>query len=139
MAEFILRHLAEREGIRLTVSSSATSTEEIWNGVGSPFYAPAAEQLRRHKIAYTKRCATLLKRSDYAEYDMLIGMDSANLRNMHRILGGDPDGKLYKLMDIAGRGGDVSDPWYTRRFDIAYDDIYEGCVALIERIKENSE
>lgn len=139
MAEFVFRHIAEKNGEKgdLTVCSSATSTEEIWNGVGSPLYPPAAEQLRLHKIAYTNRRAVLLERSDYGRYDMFVGMDSANVRNMHRIFGGDPDNKIFKLMEFTGKGGEVSDPWYTRRFDKAYNDIYKGCEALYKYLKEN--
>ena len=72
-----------------------------------------------------------LQKSDYDKYDLFIGMDSANIRNMLRIFGGDPAGKVHKLMDYTTRGGDVADPWYSERFDVAYRDIYEGCTALL--------
>ena len=75
-----------------------------------------------------------MKKEDYETYDLFIGMDSANVRNMHRILGGDPLGKIRKLMDYTDRGGDVADPWYSDRFDIAYRDIYEGCEKLFEAL-----
>ena len=78
--------------------------------------------------------AVQLQRSDYDKYDLFVGMDSANIRNMHAILGGDPDGKIHKLMDYTTRPGDVADPWYSDRFDIAYRDIYEGCAALLETL-----
>ena len=136
MAEFILRHLAAREGIALTVASTATSTEEIWNGVGNPFYPPAAAELRLHGIPYKNRRAVLLLRSDYSKYDIFVGMDSANIRNMHRIFGADPQGKIHKLLEFCGRSHDVSDPWYSRDFGAAYKDIYEGCSALLKMIKE---
>lgn len=136
MAEFILRHLAGREGVLLSVASSATSTEEIWNGVGNPIYPPAAAELRRHGIPYENRRAVLLCRSDYSKYDIFVGMDSANVRNMHRIFGADPDGKIYKLLSFCGSSDDVSDPWYSRDFDAAYKDIYKGCEALLSSIKE---
>lgn len=135
MAEFILRDLAEKEGIALEVSSSATSTEEIWNGIGNPVYPPAKEELARHGISCDGKRAVQLQKSDYESYDLFIGMDSANIRNMHRILGGDPDGKIRMLMDYTVRPGDVSDPWYSRRFDIAYQDIFEGCSQLILILK----
>ena len=81
------------------ISSSATSTEEIWNGVGNPVYPPAKRELAAHGISCEGKRAVQLQKSDYEKYDLFVGMDSANIRNMHRILGGDPDGKIRKLMD----------------------------------------
>ena len=117
------------------IESSATSTEEIWNGVGSPIYAPAAEQLSRHKIPFVKRRAVLLLKSDYEKYDLFVGMDNANVRNMNRIFASDPEGKIKKLMDFTERRGEVSDPWYSRDFDAAYRDIFEGCSSLLNFLK----
>ena len=137
MAEFIFRDLAKKAGVgdRFFVSSSATSTEEIWNGVGNPVYPPAKAELAKHGIDATGKRAVQLKKGDYENYDLFVGMDSANIRNMHRILGGDVNGKIHKLMDYTARGGDVADPWYSDRFDIAYNDIFEGCKALLESLK----
>ena len=118
------------------INSSATSTEEIWNGVGSPMYSRAAEELRCHNIPFTRRRATLLSKSDYEKYDLFIGMDNANIRNMNRIFGGDEKGKIKRLMDFTEGGGEVTDPWYSRNFDSAYRDIYNGCVSLFEYIKD---
>ena len=134
MAEFILRDMAENEGVELTVASSATSTEEILNGIGNPVYPPAREELARHGLSCAGKRAVQLKAEDYGKYDLFVGMDSANIRNMHRILGGDPKGKIRKLMDYTPRGGDVADPWYSDRFDIAYRDIYDGCRALLDAL-----
>ena len=133
MAEFIMKDLLKKAGRSqdCLVASSATSTEEIPNGVGNPVYPPARAELLRHGIECERRQAVLLKPSDYEEYDLLIGMDRANLRNMHRILGGDPQGKLRLLMDYTDRGGEVADPWYSDRFDITYRDIEEGCRGLL--------
>lgn len=138
MAEFIFKHLIAENGTKnnYTVSSSATSTEEIWNGIGNPVYPPAREELAKHGISCEGKRAVQLQKSDYDKYDLFIGMDNANIRNMHRILGGDPDGKIHKLMDYTGRGGDVADPWYSDRFDITYRDVSEGCVALIETLEK---
>ena len=136
MAEFILRNMAKQEGIELFVASSATSTEEIWNGIGNPVYPPAKAELARHGISCESKRAVQLQRSDYDKYDHFVGMDSANIRNMHRILGGDPVNKIRKLMDYTDRRGDVADPWYSGRFDIAYCDIYDGCTGLIEALKK---
>lgn len=138
MAEFILRDMAKTAEVELFISSSATSTEEIWNGVGNPVYPPARQELAKHGIACGDKRAVQLKRSDYDSYDLFIGMDSNNIRNMHRILGGDPDGKIRKLMDYTDQGGDVADPWYSERFDIAYRDIYEGCLGLINILEKES-
>lgn len=133
MAEFIFKDMLRKKGIEaeLTVASSATSSEEIWGDVGNPVYPPARAELARHGIGCDGKRAVQLKREDYEKYDLFVGMDSANIRNMHRIFGGDPDGKTRKLMDYTSRPGDVADPWYSDRFDIAYRDIYEGCEGLL--------
>ena len=136
MAEMISRKLATEQGLSLLFASSATSTEEIWNGIGNPVYPPARAELLRHGIDPAGKRAVQLQRADYEQYDLFVGMDSANLRNMHRILGGDPQGKIRRLMDYTEKGGDVSDPWYTDRFDIAYADILAGCIGLLQKIKE---
>lgn len=139
MAEFILKGLAKKQGIadRFVISSSATSTEEIWNGIGNPVYPPAKAELAKHGISCGGKRAVQLKKSDYDKYDLFVGMDSANIRNVLRIFGGDPDGKVRKLMDFTDRGGDVADPWYSRRFDAAYRDILEGCTALLKAVITN--
>ena len=136
MAEFIFKDLVRkcgREG-EFEVASCATSREEIWNGVGNPVYPPARDELAKHGIACAGKRAVQLAKADYNHYDLLIGMDENNIRNMMRILGADPEGKVCKLMDYTGRGGDVADPWYSDRFDIAYRDIEEGCKALLEHL-----
>lgn len=134
MAELIFKDLlAQKELSHLfTVASSATSDEEIWNGVGNPVYLPAAACLASHGISSKGKRAVRLTRADGDKYDLFVCMDEANLRNAGSILGGAGKGKLSKLMDYTARGGDVADPWYTRRFDIAYADIYDGCVALLD-------
>ena len=136
MAEFILRDMVGRKGIddRFLIASSATSTEEIWNGIGNPVYPPARKELAKHGIEADGKRAVQLQKADYSKYDLFVGMDSANIRNMHRILGGDPERKIRKLMDYTSRGGDVADPWYSDRFDIAYRDIYDGCFGLLQAL-----
>ena len=136
MAEFIFKDLVRKCGreVEFEVASCATSREEIWNGVGNPVYPPAREELAKHGIACAGKRAVQLTKEDYNHYDLLIGMDENNIRNMMRILGADPEGKVCKLMDYTGRGGDVADPWYSDRFDIAYRDIEEGCKALLEHL-----
>ena len=133
MAEFIFKDMLKKKGIlaEFTVASSATSSEEIYGGVGNPVYPPARAELARHGIQCDGKRAIRLQSSDYEKYDLFVGMDSANIRNMHVILGGDPENKIRKLMDYTSRHGDVADPWYSDRFDIAYRDIYEGCEGLL--------
>ena len=133
MAEFIFKYLAREEGVldSFVIASSATSTEEIWNGIGNPIYPPAKDELRRHGIPFTDRRAVQLKKSDYGKYDLFIGMDSANIRDMRNIFGDDRDGKIKKLMEFTARGGDVADPWYSGNFEKAFRDIYDGCRALL--------
>ena len=138
MAEFILKDMVSRLGIadEFVIASSATSTEEIFRGVGNPVYPPAREELAKHGISCEGKRAVQLQMSDYGRYDLFIGMDSANIRNMTRMLGGDPDGKIRKLMEYVG-GGDVADPWYSGNFQVTYRDIYEGCTALLEEIRNS--
>ena len=137
MAEFILKKMVLERGVadKFIIASSATSTEEIWNGIGNPVYPPARAELKKHGIDPGTKRAVQLTKEDYNKYDLFIGMDSANIRNMHRILGSDPENKIRKLMDYTGRGGDVADPWYSDRFDITYRDVYDGCRALLESIE----
>ena len=137
MAEFILKKMVAERGLegKYRVSSCATSTEEIWGDVGNPVYPPARAELKKHGIDCGGKRAVQLKKSDYGEYDLFICMDSRNVANAIRILGGDSEGKLCKLMDYTARGGDVADPWYTERFDVTYRDIYEGCEALLSSLE----
>ncbi len=132
MAEFYMRDLVERSGLagRFQIASAATSTEEIGNGV----YPPARRKLAEHGISCTGHAARQLTRRDYERFDLLIGMDSANIRNMTRICGGDPQGKICRLLDFTGRPGDVADPWYTGDFEATWRDVDEGCRGLLERL-----
>ncbi|MGN1062107.1 MAG: low molecular weight protein-tyrosine-phosphatase [Candidatus Scatosoma sp.] len=141
MAEFIFKDLVKRHGVaeKFEIDSSATSTEEIRNGIGNPVYPPAKAELARHGLSCGGKRAVRLKKSDYEKYDLFIGMDSANIRNMLCIFGGDPSGKVRKLMDYTERGGDVADPWYSGRFDVAYRDISDGCSALFSAVTEQDE
>jgi protein-tyrosine phosphatase len=137
MAEFIFKDLIKKQGFEneFIVCSSATSTEEIYRGVGNPVYPPAKAELLKHGISSDGKRAVQLCFEDYDKYDLFIGMDSANIRNMHRILQGDREGKIRKLLQYTGEDRDVSDPWYSDRFDIAYDDILSGCLALLKELK----
>ena len=132
MAEFIFKDMLVKKGIQndFFVASSATSTEEI----GNPVYPPAKAELAKHGISCEGKRAVQIKKSDYDKYDLFVVMDGNNIRNISRIFGDDPECKVHKLMDYTGRGGDVADPWYSYRFDVAYQDIYEGCEALLKTL-----
>lgn len=137
MAEFIFRRLISEAGAQenFYVASSATSTEEIWNGVGNPVYPPAKAELMKHGITCEGKRAVQLTKSDYDKYDLFVAMDSMNVRNIMRIFGKDEKAKVCKLMDFTQRGGDVADPWYTRRFDVTYNDVYDGCEGLLNYLR----
>lgn len=138
MAEFVFKRLVRRAGLEdaFEVASAATSDEEV----GNPVYPLAKRTLAEHGIGCPGKTARQLTPDDYDRYDMLIGMDGANLRNMELLFGGDPDGKLSLLLDhtpesdTKHHGRDVSDPWYTRKFNIAWDDISTGCAALFDKL-----
>ena len=134
MAECIFKHLINQKRVEhlFTVNSSATSREEIWGDVGNPIYPPAVRELERNKIPVVNHRAVQLAKSDYEKYDYIIAMDSNNLYNIKRIVGVDSENKVKKLMNFAGSDKDVADPWYTDSFDIAFNDIYLGCTALLE-------
>lgn len=139
MAEFILKDMVQKQGLadRFVVASCATSAEEIWGEQGNPVYPQAKAELAKHGICCDGKYAVQLKKSDYDTYDFFVCMDSNNLRNASRIFGSDPQHKLKKLLDYTPRPGDVSDPWYSRRFDIAYADILEGCRGLLKNVMES--
>ena len=136
MAEFLFKDMVKRLGREdeFEIASSAVSTEEIWGGVGNPVYPPAKVEMAKHGITCEGKRAVQLTRADYEKYDLLIGMDNANIRNMHRILGGDPQRKIHKLMDYTSQGGDVADPWYTRDFATTYRDVKAGCEGLLNAL-----
>ena len=133
MAEFLFRDLLQKRGLegRALVASAATSAEEI----GNPVYPPARRKLAQLGIDAGGKRAVQLTRADYGRWDYLIGMEQYNLRNMLRILGGDPQGKVLRLLDLTGRPRDIEDPWYTGDFDTACREIGEGCAALLDRLQ----
>jgi len=132
MAEFVMKDLVKKAGLAesFEIASAAISTEEI----GNPVYPPARRKLAEHGIGSDGKTARQLRQPDYDRYDFLVGMDSANLRNMRRICGGDPEGKFSLLMDWTRRPGDVADPWYTGDFDTTWRDVLEGCRGLLDHI-----
>lgn len=132
MAEFVMKDLVRKAGRaeEFSIASAATSTEEI----GNPVYPPARRMLAAHGIDCTGKTARQLRKADYAQYDYLIGMDQANFRNMQRMCGGDPDGKIHLLLDFTDRPGQVADPWYTGDFQATWEDVLEGCEGLLRHI-----
>ena len=132
MAEFVMKDLVEKAGVSqdFYIESAATSTEEIGNDI----HRGTRRKLQQKGIPFAPRHAIQMTRKDYDKYNYLIGMDTWNIRNMKWIAGGDPDGKIYKLLSFAGKSGDIADPWYTGNFDETYDDVLEGCQALLEKI-----
>ncbi len=134
MAEFVMKDMVKRAGLEdnFYIASAATSTEEI----GNPVHRGTREKLKSVGISTLGKQAVQLKRSDYAKYDYLIGMDNWNIRNMHRILGGDPEKKVFKLLEFAGSGAEVADPWYTGDFESTYRDVVMGCQGLLKQIQE---
>ena len=134
MAEYIMKHLVAEEGIAgdYLIASAATSTEEL----GNPVYPPARRKLAEHGIACEGHSARQLTRNDYSRNDLLIGMDTYNIRNMQRMCGGDPEGKIHRLLDFTNRPGDVADPWYTGDFTATWRDCLEGCQALLQALEQ---
>ena len=133
MAEFVMKDLVQKAGLsdHFYIESAATSTEEIGNEV----YPPAKRKLAEHGISCKGKTARQMTRSDYQRFDLLIGMDDWNIRNMTRIAGGDPEGKIHKLLDYTARKGDVADPWYTGDFDATWRDVTEGCRELLKSLE----
>ena len=140
MAEFVLKDMVEKRGIadQFYIASAATSSEEIWNGVGNPVYPPAREELAKHGISCKGKRAVRLQKSDYEKYDYLIGMDDANIRNIERMTG-KKGGKIFKLLTFTGSDASVIDPWYSGRFDETYRDVCRGCEGLLQYLEERGE
>lgn len=133
MAEFVMKDLVNKAGVShlFEIASAATSTEEL----GNPVYPPARRMLTSHGLSCEGKYARQVTKKDYGFYDHLICMDQRNLRNLDRIIGGDPDGKVSLLLDWAGIHRDVADPWYTGDFDATWEDVNAGCKALLEQLQ----
>ena len=134
LAEFVMKDLVEKAGITdIEIASAGTSSEEL----GNPLHYGTRQKLAEHGISCAGKFARQMNRSDYAAYDLLIGMDNANIRNMNRICGGDPENKISRLLDHTNRPGEVADPWYTGNFEETWCDVLAGCQALLNKILEN--
>ena len=140
MAEFVFKNMVKEAGLAdwFEIASAATSSEEIWGGVGNPVYPPAREELARHGISCAGKRAVQLKKKDYDYYDYLIGMDTMNIRNMERMTG-HKGGKISLLLQYAGRNESIADPWYSGQFDVTYREIVAGCRAFLEFLRGRGE
>lgn len=134
MAEFVLKDMVRKHGWadQFDIHSAATSTEEL----GNPVHHGTRKKLAQVGISCSGKYARQLTSADYNRFDLLIGMDVANLRNMNRMLGGDPKHKLCLLLDFTDRPGNIADPWYTGNFDETYQDILEGCQGLLAHLQK---
>ncbi len=133
MAEFVMKDMVKRAGVEkdFYIASAATSTEEI----GNPVHYGTRKKLKEFGISTAGKYAVQLRKNDYEKYDYLIGMERANIRNMLRILREDPENKVCRLLDFTEHPRDIADPWYTGNFDVTYDDIKEGCEALLQNCR----
>ena len=133
MAEFIMKSIISERGLsdRFYIASAATSTEEIWNGVGNPVYPPAKRELAKHGISCEGKRAVQITKADYGKYDYILGMEERNIRNILRIVGKDPEHKVKLLRDYSDHPRDIADPWYTGNFESTYRDVVEGCEGFL--------
>ena len=134
MAEFVLRDMVRKQGLgqQFHIESAATSAEEI----GNPVHCGTRKKLASVGISTDGKRAVRLQKSDYEKYDFLIGMEGINVRNMICMLGGDPEKKIYRLLDFSDSPRNIADPWYTGNFDETYKDVVEGCEAFLEYLKK---
>ena len=131
MAEFVMKDLVRKAGLtgKFYIESAAVSAEEL----GNPVYPPAKRELAAHGISCEGKTARQMTRADYDRFDFLVCMDLSNLRRMERICGGDPAGKMSRLLDHTNRPGDVADPWYTGDFSATWQDVLDGCAAILTK------
>ena len=135
MAEFVMKDKVKKLGREreFEIASAATSTEEIWNGIGNPVYPPVKKLLAEHGINCAEKRARQLTKADYDRYDLIIGMDNNNMRNIFRMLKNDPEGKIKMLLDFTDRPGEVADPWYSGDFEATWRDVNEGCEGILRQ------
>lgn len=134
MAQFVFQDMVNKRGLadQFEIDSKATSTEEL----GNPPHRGTVRKMKEMGIPMIPHRASQLRNSDYGDYDFFIGMDTWNIKNMNRILGGDPEGKVYKLLAFGSDGRDIADPWYTGNFDETYRDVTEGCEGFLRYLAE---
>ena len=138
MAEFVMKQKVKKAKLehQFEIASAATSTEEIWNGIGNPVYPPVKKLLAKNGINCDGKRARQMTKEDYSKYDLIIGMDNWNMRNMLRIVKSDPENKIRLLMDYTERPGEVADPWYSGDFEATWRDINEGCDGILKTLLE---
>jgi len=134
MAQFVMTDLVKKAGIsdQFFIDSKATSTEEI----GNPPHYGTINKLRQMNIPVLKHAASQMTKADYENFDMIIGMDEWNYRNIMRIIKKDPEQKVSLLLDYTNRPGDIADPWYTGNFDQTFTDVMEGCQGLLQKLTD---
>ena len=139
ISEFVMKDMVSKRGIadKFYIASAATSTEEIWNGIGNPVYPPAKRELARHGISCDGKRAVQITKADYEKYDYILGMEEKNIRNILRIIGKDPQGKVERLLDYSDNPRDIADPWYTGDFESTYKDVVEGCEYFLKYLEKN--
>ena len=139
IAEFVMKDMVSKRGIadKFYIASAATSTEEIWNGIGNPVYPPARKELAKHGISCEGKRAVQITKADYGKYDYILGMEQRNIRNILRIVGKDPEGKVKLLLDYSDDPRDIADPWYTGDFESTYRDVVEGCEGVLRYLEKN--
>lgn len=137
MSQFVFQHMVNNLGIadKFIIDSRATSTEEI----GNPPHRGTVRKMQEVGIPVLPHRATQITWNDYNNFDYVIGMDEWNMRNLNRMLKGDPEGKIYKLLSFASSGRDIADPWYTGNFDATYEDVVEGCEGFLNYLKDKGE
>ena len=139
IAEFVMKDMVSKRGIadKFYIASAATSTEEIWNGIGNPVYPPARKELAKHGISCEGKRAVQITKADYGKYDYILGMEQRNIRNILRIVGMDSEGKVKLLLDYSDDPRDIAYPWYTRDFESTYRDVVEGCEGFLRYLEKN--
>ena len=132
MAEFVMKHLVKEAGLEKDFMIESAGCHP---SIGTPMSEGTARELRKNNIPFTRRTSKLLLDSDYKKFDYLIGLDRSNVRDMKEICGGDPDKKIFLLMDFAGEHHDVADPYYTDDYATSYKDILIACETLLEIVR----
>ncbi|MBQ9940224.1 MAG: low molecular weight phosphotyrosine protein phosphatase [Clostridia bacterium] len=137
LAQSVFTYMVKKQGMenKFYINSMATSTEEI----GNPPHRGTVRKLQEVGIPVVPHRATQISQGDYDLYDYIIGMDKWNMQNLNRMLGGDPEGKIYKFLTFAGSDRDIADPWYTGNFDDTYNDVLEGCEGFIDYLSKKGE
>ena len=136
MAHFVFQDLVNKAGLNdsFFIDSKATSTEAI----GESTHYGTVKKLREVGVPVLPHTSTQITKKDYKDFDYIVAMDENNMKNLDRILNGDPKKKIRKLLSFAGKSGDIADPWYTGDFDVTYRDVLEGCMGLLNKLSENN-